>query len=67
MIIDYTLAKECKNEDVWHTCEDWEERDDQKRSDFPKEYEEYSEDDYYDYRIQCAFNVAYKVLEGEKK
>ena len=34
---------------------------------FPKEYEEYSEDDYYDYRIQCAFNVAYKVLEGEKK
>ena len=34
---------------------------------FPKEYEEYSEDDYYDYKIQCAFRVAYKVLEGEKK
>ena len=31
---------------------------------FPKEYEEYSEGDYYDYRIQCAFNVAYRVLEG---
>ena len=20
MLIDYTLAKECKNEDVWYTC-----------------------------------------------
>ena len=20
MIIDYALAKECKNEEVWHTC-----------------------------------------------
>ena len=20
MIIDYTLAKECKNEEVWYTC-----------------------------------------------
>lgn len=20
MIIEYTLAKECKNEDVWYTC-----------------------------------------------
>ena len=36
MIIDYTLAKECKNEDAWYTCYkcgkcgcrlDWEEED----------------------------------------
>lgn len=32
---------------------------------FPREGKEYSENDYYDYKIQCAFNVAYRVLEGE--
>lgn len=34
---------------------------------FPREWEEYSENDYYDYKIQCAFNVAYRVLEGEQE
>ena len=33
---------------------------------FPKEWEEYSENDYHDYKIQCAFRVAYRVLEGER-
>ena len=32
---------------------------------FPREGKEYSENDYYDYKIQCAFRVAYKMLEGE--
>ena len=36
-----------------------------KRDVFPRERKEYSENDYYDYKIQCAFRVAYKVLEGE--
>ena len=34
---------------------------------FPKEYEEYSVRDYYNYKIQCAFNVAYRILEGRQK
>ena len=34
---------------------------------FPREGKEYSENDYYDYKIQCAFNVAYRVLEGEQE
>lgn len=33
---------------------------------FPKEYEEYSVRDYYNYKIQCAFNIAYRVLEGRQ-
>lgn len=33
---------------------------------FPQELGEYSESDYYDYRIQCAFRVAYRVLEGKR-
>lgn len=32
---------------------------------FPREGKEYSENDYYDYKIQCAFRVAYRVLGGE--
>lgn len=34
---------------------------------FPREGKEYSENDYYDYKIQCAFRVAYRVLEGEQE
>lgn len=38
---------------------------------FPKreDYREYSEDEYYRYKIQCAFNIAYRILEevGEKE
>ena len=32
---------------------------------FPREYDEFSEDDYHDYAIQCAFRIAYRVLEGD--
>lgn len=32
---------------------------------FPKEYEEFSEADYHDYAIQCAFRIAYRVLKGD--
>lgn len=31
-----------------------------------KEGKEYSEDDYYNYKIRCAFKVAFGVLEGEQ-
>lgn len=34
---------------------------------FPREEKEFTADEYYDYRIQCAFNVAYRVLEGEQE
>ena len=32
---------------------------------FPKreDYREYSEDEYYRYKIQCAFEIAYRILE----
>ncbi len=33
---------------------------------FPKEYEEYSDVEYYYYEIQCAFNIAYRILEGRQ-
>lgn len=33
---------------------------------FPKEYEEYSVRDYYNYKIQCAFNTAYRILDGRQ-
>lgn len=29
---------------------------------FPNEYDEFSEDDYCKYAIQCAFDVAYRAL-----
>lgn len=32
---------------------------------FPREYDEFSEADYHDYAIQCAFRIAYRVLEGD--
>ena len=32
---------------------------------FPREGEEFTANDYHDYKIQCAFRVAYKILEGE--
>ena len=32
---------------------------------FPREYDEFSEADYHDYAIQCAFEIAYRVLEGD--
>lgn len=29
---------------------------------YPKGYGEFSEDDYYNYAIQCAFKIAYEAL-----
>lgn len=34
---------------------------------FPREGKEYSENNYHDYKIQCAFRVAYRVLGGEQE
>lgn len=34
---------------------------------FPREGEEFTSDDYFTYRMQCAFRVAYRVLEGEQE
>ena len=33
---------------------------------FPREGKEFTANEYHDYRIQCAFRVAYRVLEGEQ-
>ena len=34
---------------------------------FPREGKEFTANEYHDYRIQCAFRVAYRVLEGEQE